>query len=254
MSRFVSGLIVPLRGLSYLASHPTLAPLAALPALVNLVVWAGIVALILGRAGRLVDALVPASGWAHYLLYVPALVLAYLVVLVVAAVLVHFFGSLVAAPFNDLLSARVERLEGRQVDEEGGVLRALARFGGSLIDELKKWGLYVVCLVALAPLLLVPIAGQLAWPVASSLVTFWFLAYEYLDYPFSRRGFRFADRRAFCWTHFRPMVGMGISVTVTTFVPLVCFVLMPLSVVGGTLLYLDLEPAAGATQSSPPAP
>ena len=238
---FLAGLLAPFRGLVYLIRHPGLYHLAALPAFLGLALWSGIVALTIPRVNAVVNSYVPATGWAHTLLYFPAIFIAGLAVLMLAAVLVNLLGTLLAAPFNDALSAKVEQYEGRLPSEASyGMSGQFARLGATIVDELSKWGFYLLLLGMLLPLWLIPVVGQMLWTVLGSLLTFWFLGFEYLDYCFSRRQMRFRQRRAFLWSHATTMVGLGVTVTGCMAVPLASFVMMPFAVVGATLLYLEL--------------
>ncbi|MBI4864597.1 MAG: EI24 domain-containing protein [Candidatus Riflebacteria bacterium] len=237
------GLGAPIRGLAYLVRHPSLIKLAVLPFVVNTVLFCLVLVLLGPRANGLVNSLLPGGGWSWYLLVVPAFLLAWLLVILLGALLVTVFGTLIAGPFNEMLSARVEALEGRLPPE--AVLnwrQALGQMGASVLHELWKWGLYLLCLVVLAPLHLIPVVGSVSWTVVGSVLSFWFLGFEYLDYCFSRRRLSFADRRRFCAVHLKECLGLGMSVAATLVVPFVNLVTMPLSVVGATLLYLDLTP------------
>ena len=241
--RFLSGFVAPLRAVRYILSHPSLVPFAALPLIVNMVVLVVLV-FVLGRhVSDWVGAVVPAAGWQYVVFGLPLKILAWGVAFLIGGLMVNLFGALIASPFNDVLSGRVELLEGRlPQDQIHTWAQALARFGLVLIDELKKWTVYLFVMACLLPLLLVPFAGHLAFTCLGALVTFWFLGFEYLDYCFSRRHLRFAERRQFCWAHKTAIIGLGASITCASMIPLSLFVVMPLAVVGATLLFLDLAP------------
>jgi uncharacterized protein involved in cysteine biosynthesis len=227
-------------------------PAASLPAVVNLLVFVLVLAFLGPHASAFVASRLPHSGLGYYLLVVPTLVILWLLVFLICILLVNLLGNVIAGPFNDALSAQVERIEGRLPEERFEFAKVITRFGTSIGIELKKWGLYLLALLALAPLHLVPIAGSVLWTGLGGLLSFWFLGFEYLDYCFSRRNFTFADRRRFCFDRCAETIGQGIAIALTLLVPPFTLLMMPLSVVGSTLLFLDLEKETQA--GSTPAP
>lgn len=245
--RFLSGFVAPLRGVRFLMVHPTLLPLAALPLLANMAVLTLMVFIlgphVSGWVTHWVAGIVtPGSAW-YYVLVIPLKLLAWFLALATGAVFVNLFGTLIASPFNDMLSAKVETLEGRiPADQVRSWSQAVGRMGLVMIDELKKWTVYVLVMACLVPLMLVPVAGHLAFSFLGALVTFWFLGFEYLDYCFSRRDTRFTERRQFCWSNKTAIIGLGAAITCGTMIPFAGFVVMPVAAVGATLLYLDLTP------------
>lgn len=242
-SRFLAGFVAPLRAVKYLLGHPSLLPIAALPLLANTAVLFLVFFTLGPYAGDWVKSLLPAAGWARMLLFVPLQILAWGVALVLGAIIVNLFGTIIASPFNEMLSARVEMHEGRlPPDRLLGWGQTLARFGVVVFDEIKKWVLYLLVMTLLAFLWLIPILGSVLFTVLGGLVTFWFLGYEYLDHCFSRRHMRFADRRAFCWRNASSIIGLGMAITGGTLIPFVFFVVMPVATVGATLLYVELTP------------
>lgn len=245
--KFLSGFVAPLRGIRYLLGHPTLLPLAALPLLANMAVLTLMVFILGPHVSTWVSQWVagivaPGSAW-YYVLVIPLKLLAWFLALATGAVFVNLFGTLIASPFNDMLSAKVETIEGRLPDDQvRSWSQAVARIGLVMLDEAKKWAVYVLVMLCLVPLMLVPVAGHLAFSFLGALVTFWFLGFEYLDYCFSRRATRFTERRQFCWANKGAIVGLGAAITCGTMIPFAGFVVMPLAVVGATLLFLDLAP------------
>ena len=249
--RFLSGFVAPLRAVRYVLGHPSLIPFASLPLMANMVVLFALVFVLGPHAAHWVDSVLPREGWKHVLFSIPLQIVAWGLALAIGAVFVNLFGTLIASPFNDILSGRVESLEGRlPADRILSWGQAVARIGLVLIDELKKWTVYLAVMAALLPLVLIPVAGHLAFTLLGSLVTFWFLGFEYLDYCFTRRHMHFAERRTFCWRNKTAIIGLGAAVTTATMIPFANFVVMPLAVVGATLLFLDLVPA-GAERQGP---
>ena len=88
---------------------------------------------------------------------------------------------------------------------------------------------------------LVPGVGQALYLGAWLVFTASYFALDYVDWPATRRGHSLRQRFGLLGRHPLRMLGFGFAVWATLFVPLLNLVFMPLSVAGGTLLFLDLE-------------
>jgi CysZ protein len=160
----------------------------------------------------------------------------------VGLLLVMTLSTLVAAPFNDLLSEEVEHLV---LGTEGGkfswklLLRDTLRTIGL---EALKWTLYAVVMGALFVLgLFIPVIGSAVSSVIGFSFTTLYLAVDFIDWPASRRDRDIRYRFEMLKEHFWAMFGFGTGVWLLLFVPLVNLLFLPAAVAGGTLLYLDLE-------------
>jgi CysZ protein len=96
-------------------------------------------------------------------------------------------------------------------------------------------------------LLLIPVAGQIAWPVASWFWSVWWLAGEYLDIPMSRHLYRFGAVRSILWARPALCLSFGATLYVLIFIPILnCFVI-PAAVIAGTMLYRGLVDAGAVS-------
>jgi CysZ protein len=241
VSRGMAGLVAPARGAFYIATHPTLWHLVIIPLFINIVLFILALWTLIPRAQAKALTYVPTTGWSHTLLSPVAHIIAWLVAMLLGAVVVNLLGLIIAPIFNERLSMKVEVLSGRLKAEES-MHTAFVRIAHTIFDEITKWFLYFLLMASLLPLWLIPIAGHIAWTVLSSIITFAFLGLEYMDYPMTRRNMRFTQRRHFCWANLSAVLGLGAAVTTCFLIPLVSFLMMPVGVVGGTLLFLDLKP------------
>jgi CysZ protein len=170
-------------------------------------------------------------------------------VLLAAAMIVLFFflfaglAVAVAGPFNEAISARTEAaaLGRAPVDSTSfsGMIKETVR---SVTHGLKILLLYGVLLLAGCLLFLVPAFGPLLFAGFSLLLSAYMAAYQFMDYPMARRGFTFNEKIVFLKSGLIPSLGFGLGVLLLCSVPLVNVLLLPGAVVGGTLLFLDLEP------------
>lgn len=237
----LAGLRLPFRALGFIARTPRLLAWTALSALVTALtlVGVGVGAWSLGQ--QLAEWLLGGEGWRH--VATVSLGVVFFVALFVAGALT--LPNVLLAPLQDPLS---EATEARLGDFEAPPFSVKALLRGtaeSLFHTLLRVGFMVLGLVVLFPLHLVPAAGSVLWLVLSSVWTMFWLAVEHLSGPMARhlRPFREvvgALRR-------RPALalGFGAALYVILWVPVLNFLLLPVAVVAGTLLYRGLL-AAGA--------
>lgn len=164
-------------------------------------------------------------------------------VLVVACVLL---SSLIAAPFNDLLSEAVEVREAGRELPPFSIARLLTDLGRTVRLELLKLCVYAI---VMGPLLvlswLVPGVGQALYVAFGILFTSAYFAFDYIDWPASRHNYGIRERARLFASHPLRMFGFGLGVWACLFVPLLNLAFMPLAVAGGTRLFLDITEERG---------
>lgn len=267
MAAFARGLFYPVLAFRLIRADAALRRYALLPFLINLAIFAVAVGAFAFWCDDLVRLL---TAWAHVArpqawywipLYWLARAFRWLLALLlaIAALLVVWFtftliGNVIASPFNELLSAATEcRLGLRAPDDGGKGLLAMGREARRAVgDELRRTAFFVLVQAALLPLNLIPVAGSVAYATISVAFGVLFVALDFTDYAMSRRRLPFAERRRTVFRHRALMAGFGSSLFLTIFVPGLSLLCMPLGVVGGTLLYLDLEASRGS--GDPPGP
>ncbi|MFQ5456950.1 MAG: EI24 domain-containing protein [Myxococcota bacterium] len=265
LAGFLRGLGYPRRAFRVIRADRVLLRYAVLPFLINILVFGLALGAFIYWFGDLWGLV---SGWTsiarpeawywlplYWLLALVRWLLAGL--LVIVALLITWFsftlvGNVIASPFNELLSAATEqrlRAGGSPETDEGwrALPREMARAVG---DETRKMGFFLLAQVVLLPLNLIPILGSLAYSALSLGFGALFVALEFTDYPMARRRIPFVDRRRTVWRHRAVMSGFGGSLFLTFLIPGLNLACLPLGVVGGTLLYLDL--GAGRKELSGP--
>ncbi|MCA9582848.1 MAG: EI24 domain-containing protein [Myxococcales bacterium] len=184
------------------------------------------------------------AGWWPAMLrflYGAAAFLIAVVLSVVALVAALLVANVLGAPFNDALGERVERQLLVETPEavSPGVLLDLVR---SVRMELSKMALYAAVMVPLFLLSwLVPVVGQVLYAIVGFGFTTFYLAFDFVDGPASRRGWGFRRRLALFRTHAGAMAGLGMGIWLILAIPLVNLLLVPAAVAGGTILFLDFE-------------
>ena len=269
LSDLLRGSRFPFQGIAFLARHRSLWTWAALPAAVNVGVFAGALGVFLYFFGTLYSL---TTGWMYpeppdfflaWLWVVPLRLFAWSIgiLLLLAALLILYgaflaLGLVIAAPFLAILSQRVETLAaGRPAQEATSWKAALASVFESVADEFRKVALFAGVQIVLWALgLLLPFLAPVA-VAAATLFTLVFMPLEYAGFAMDGRSLRFSQRRALVWQRLSLMLGFGASASLTLLLPLLNFVCMPALVVGGTLMMLHLEePADGGQASYPTAP
>lgn len=241
----------PLRGYRVLRQHPTLAGYWVMPMLLTLLALIGSVLLTFTYADELL-ALVwrePAAGSRLHWLYSVAYALSFLLSLVVMVLVCVLGSSVLAAPFNDLLSEALEERLTAQPAPPFVFARFLRELARSLSLALFRLLLYAAVVGPLWLLSwLVPGVGHAIYLVTWTVFTAAYFALDYVDWSASRHGLPIRARFALLGQRPLLMLGFGLSVWVCLFVPLLNLIFMPLSVAGGTLLFLDMQ--AGIPRAS----
>jgi len=191
------------------------------------------------------DRWLPASvDWLRLLLY-PLLGVLLLVLSLLTFTLV---GNLILAPFNGLLSQKVERaLTGTITSAPEETLGAAMR--RSTKQAVWRLGFIAVRVIGVFLLGLIPVIGVIAVPLGIALGG-WLLALEFSDNPIGNWAWEPARQRAFMRAHRSGMIGFGLSVMGLSLVPVVNLALIPAAVAGMTAYCLHLR-EADASGSTP---
>lgn len=243
-----AGLRYPMRGARFVyREHPSLVRYWAVPVVLTALalsvsMWAAV-----EYAPQLADAMFEApvedGFWAGVLRALHG-VLRWLLSLVLGALallLCTALSGILAAPFNDALSAAVERIVAGQAPSQSGMRALVGDVGRTLRLEVVKFLTYAGVMLPMFGLsFLLPAAGQLLYSVFAFLFSITYLALDYTDWPAARRAWPVRRRLGAMGDRPGMYVGFGIGVWVLLFVPLVNLLFMPAAVAGGTLMFLDL--------------
>lgn len=225
---FTSGLVHVPTSFVYLLRRPSLWPLSLLPAVATVaLVSAGLVAgywLGPALAARFVAG---ESGWATL-----AAIGIRIATVLGGGVAGLGLAILLTAPFQELLSQKVERQLRGELAESGRGLR------WELVQALRG-ALYFLVRAPLVLLLgLIPLVGPplaLVWAAHS-------LAFQQTDATLARHGLDFKTRRDWHRRHRFESVGFGLGGLVTFVIPIANILVMPVLVVGATRLALARLP------------
>jgi len=241
-ARFFKGVGYLFRGMGTLLAGPGLLRWGLLPVGINSLVFLALAVLAAVLAGHY-GGQAAEGTWGAVLGWLAGVV-AFLVVVVIGSFTFGMIAVVIAAPFNEVLSQKTERLLTGSTGEvkDRSLAADMARAG---LAAVKLFALEMLVILPALLLLLLPVIGAVLFAVPAGF----FLAMAYLDYPLDRRKLRLRDKLAFCRRHGAEVMGFGLAVYAAMLVPFVNVLMIPAAAVGATRLYLDA--AAGERAGSP---
>jgi CysZ protein len=238
VSDFAVGFGYAFQGLSWLR-RPRIRRYVVVPLMVNMLLFGALLWFGFEALGNLIDWLLSyLPGWLDFLRYLlwPLFALTALVVVFYTFTLV---ANLIAAPFNALLSERVEvMMTGRTPQAASGVKAVVKATGQAVSSELRKLLYLIGWSMPLLILFVIPginLVAPLLWLTFGA----WMLAIEYLDYPMGNRDMVFRQIKAEAKRRRGLSLGFGAGVLLMTSIPVLNFLAMPAGVVGATALWVD---------------
>ena len=235
-----------LRGARYLGAHRRLWIWVAAPALVTvllLVLAIGWLLTVLSGPIAAVSALVP-GGWLDNVLEIVAtIVLAIGSITIFASV-----AAVIAAPFNEILSERIEERETGRRAPRFRVFGFLYELVVGMAHALRRAMVYVVSVLALLVIgVVVPVIGTALAMAGSAYATARFASYDSYDAVWARRHWRYRAKVTYLRAHAARTLGLGAVVGVTLVVPGLNVIGLAIGATAATLRTLDherVQPAA----------
>lgn len=237
MSNPVAGILYYIEGLKIIF-RPGIRRYVAIPLLINILLFSGIIWLGINQFDSLLAWLMPELPeflqfleWLFWLLFA------------ISALLILFFtftlvANLIGAPFNGLLAEAVEyHLTGQRSENAGGWKKMLADLAPTMIDEVKKLLYMATWALPFLILFLIPVVNVIA-PFTWLAFSAWMLTVEYADYPMGNHGMRSSEQKQLLGKKRFLTLGFGSAVTVATMTPLLNFLVMPSAVAGATAMWV----------------
>ena len=241
MRDFVAGLGFFIRGVGCVAARPRLWPWAAIPLVINTVLMIGVVAGAWYAWGLWGGTW--ADSWWFAVLYWLGVVVVTAVVMVIIFFVFTIVGSVLAAPFNDVLSEKVEeRVLGGPAEEPGGFAWFLREMIRAVRAAAALVSIQVGTLLFLAVFMLIPVVGGIPFLLGSIV----FAAMDFLDVIMDRKRFRTREKFAFVWNNLSLCMGFGVAAYVSLLVPGVNLLILPAGAAGATLLFLSVDKGVGS--------
>lgn len=231
------------------AGRAELRPYIWLPAATSLLVICTGLYLGLGYLSAATEALLATlPDWLGFLSWILT-PLVYLLGVLAGAWLFALLATLLASPFLGSLSIALERL--RFADPPSVETGLWTDISNSLSRELRKLLYHLPRAVAVLLLTLIPVVNAVA-PLIWLLFGAWTMAVQFADYPTENRQRPFRDTLSLLRSNRAAALLFGLLSTGVLMIPLLNFLMIPVCVAGGTLLWRALsEPTAGGGQHAP---
>jgi CysZ protein len=252
-AQLARGLASPARAANLLLTARGVKPYAVLPLLANGLIYAIVMTLFIvliahwqpqvgawefwGPTGRwLANALNFTLGPLKWIVAIPTL-------LVFCYFTFTIVGFIVAAPFNDMLAARVERaichprLRGREGDERLPLMLTGRLMLLTMWDSLLIVARQLAWTAATLPLLVIPIVGFIPF----FLVTAYFTGLGFFDTSMARNNLRNRHKAPVLRVHRWELLGLGAAMELLFMIPFAGLLLLPLGVTAGTILYCEID-------------
>ncbi|MEM0911062.1 MAG: sulfate transporter CysZ [Pseudomonadota bacterium] len=162
--------------------------------------------------------------------------IAVITVLLVFALIFGTLANWIAAPFNGLLSEKMEHYLRNVPMNDDGFIDVVKDIPRTLKRELAKV-LYFIprALVFVLVFFLLPVIGQVLWFLFGA----WMMAIQYCDYPFDNHKIGFTPMRLKLREHLGKSMSFGVMVNLFALIPIVNFIVMPVAICGATQMWVD---------------
>lgn len=219
-----------------LLNRPGVRVYVVIPLLINLTLFAGLIWFGYSRFNPFVEWLM--SFVPEFLDFMEWLIWLFFGTLATVTVFFAFtpVANIVAAPFNALMSEKIEEILTGKANVSNTSFLEMAI--GSIKSQLGKlvyillWtaGLFLVSIIPLVNLI-----APVLWVVFGS----WLLSLEYLDYPMGNHDLSFDEQKRRLTQKRGLSLGFGGAVMIMTSIPVVNFFAMPVAVAAATVLWVE---------------
>ena len=248
ISDTVTGSLMLARGFE-IVRKPEIRAYVIMPLLINIVLFGCLIWFGYSQFSPMVEwviGLVP--GFLDFLRYI-----IWIVITSMTAIIVFFtftpIANIVAAPFNALMSEKIEEmLTGQDINSD---MSFMALAISSISSQLRKLVYILLWSAALLLVSLIPVINFIS-PVLWVVFGSWLLSLEYLDYPMGNHDLTFSQQKKTLSKRRGLSLGFGGMVMILTSIPIVNFFVMPIAVAGATAMWVEqLSTSSSEVVSSP---
>jgi CysZ protein len=161
---------------------------------------------------------------------------------VVLCVLIFFsfifstVSNWLAAPFNGLLSEKIEIILSEESAPQGSLFDVIKDTPRTLNREWKKLKYFIPRAIGFFILsFILPVVGQIIW----LLFMAWMMAIQYKDYPFDNHKIPFTTMKEALKEKRGLSYSFGITVSIFSMIPIMNLIIMPVAICGATALWVD---------------
>jgi CysZ protein len=235
ISDTVTGSLMLARGFD-LVRKPEIRVYVAVPLLINIVLFGGLIWFGYAQFSPMVEWMMDwVPGFLDFLRWI-----IWIVITSMTAIIVFFtftpIANIVAAPFNALMSEKIEEmLTGRDINSD---MSFMALAISSVSSQLRKLIYILLWSAALLLVSLIPVINFIS-PVLWVVFGSWLLSLEYLDYPMGNHDLTFSQQKKLLAKRRGLSLGFGSMVMILTSIPIVNFFVMPIAVAGATAMWVE---------------
>ncbi len=227
---FAYGATLPLRAGRLIVRHKRLVAWSVLPVSLTLALYGFVVVRLQTLAHGVINERLMAWGWNPQGWGTWGVALfANVILLLASAFTFSAVASIVASPFNDFLAEATEKYADPP-------LPAVQSMGFAAKAELIVIDLGKTIAAGIAMIFAILLSWIPFVNIAAFALAFMLVAFQYISYPQTRRGLGLGQGLKFLWRHPWACLGFGGALTLCFTVPLLSSFVLPLAVVGGTLL------------------
>ena len=238
MISFIKGFFDCFSGFGLLF-RPGIKRFVLIPFFINLGLFSLATKLLSDQIDIWLDKLLPAwLDWLEWLIWPLFAIAMFLIVFYTFTVI----ANLIAAPFNSILSAKIEAFMTGKKPEDINSDKFIKLIYRTLKAEIQKIIYAIKWFIPLLIITVIPglnIVAPFLWIIFAA----WFFALEYSDYPLANRGWFFDEVKAYNQKNRMRTLGLGTGVFIMTSIPVLNFFAMPVAVAGATRLTTKLENA-----------
>lgn len=235
ISDIMSGSFLLAKGFK-LIRQPGIRVYVIIPLLINISLFGGLIWFGYGQFAPLVEW---AMSWVPEFLDFLRWII-WIIITSMTAIIVFFtftpIANIVAAPFNALMSEKIEEMmTGNDINSELSFMALVVSSVGSQLRKLIYILLWSAGLLLVSLIPVINFISPVLWVVFGS----WLMSLEYLDYPMGNHDLTFARQKQILAQRRGLSLGFGGMVMILTSIPIVNFFVMPVAVAGATAMWVD---------------
>jgi CysZ protein len=242
--RYVSGFINVFEAFDVVFTKPSLFLYFIIPFIISMIV---LVLLIFFGVTSLID-FIPGlvtiddkDGFLYQLFYVLISVIFVLMVIFMAGYSFIAIVKIFCAPFNDLLSEKIEIMKNEHYKEpENAWQHFIKNLFPTILEELKKITVFLTGYLVIVLLSFLPFINFIS-PFLLVIYSAIVLSIDFVDYSMARRRMTLKAKIQFFKANKAEMLGFGTSVFLMFSIPIVNIFFIQIAVIAATLLYIKKE-------------
>lgn len=237
----MTGFRYPFRAVGFILDHPSLLKYIVWPFLINGLVFGSGFFFFLTKLDNLLSFIPKDDSWFWDLLFYVLVVLLTMIFLIVAFYAFTIIGNIVASPFNSALSEKTETLMNcAPVSSSSRVIPFFRDVLHSIGTEIKRLLFFLLWLIPLLLINVIPIVGPYLYFAWMLFFTCYAVTFSFMDYSLDRRYRSFLRKNQIILSNKAMMLGFGSVGMIMGLIPIVNFFLIPVMVVAGTLMTIDV--------------